>query len=85
MHPKDAGMEALRRVKANTIEKRLLTPQGLPAFHLKFYVLNARGDYAGVAMYGAYKGKPLEYAVCTEDGPKTLPVEGLMAESPIEY
>jgi N4-(beta-N-acetylglucosaminyl)-L-asparaginase len=85
MHPKDAGMEALRRVRANTIEKRLLTPQGTPAFHLKFYVLNARGDYAGVAMYGAYKGKPLEYAVCTEDGPKTLPVEGLLAESPIEY
>ncbi len=85
MAPKDAGMEALRRVKANTVEKRLLTPQGLPAFHLKFYVLNARGEHAGVAMYGAYRGRPLEYAVCTEAGPKTLPVEGLIAESPIEY
>jgi N4-(beta-N-acetylglucosaminyl)-L-asparaginase len=85
MAPKDAGLEALRRVRANTVEKRLLTPEGLPAFHLKFYVMNARGDHAGVALYGFYKGRPLEYAVCTEDGPKTLPVEGLVAESPIEY
>jgi N4-(beta-N-acetylglucosaminyl)-L-asparaginase len=85
MAPKDAGLDALRRVKANTIDPRLLSPEGLPAFHLKFYVLNARGDHAGVAMYASYKGKPLEYAVCTEDGPRTLPVEGLMGESPIPY
>jgi hypothetical protein len=25
-HPKDAGMTALKRIKANTVEKRLLTP-----------------------------------------------------------
>jgi len=85
MAPKDAGMAALARVKANTIEKRLLNPDGRPAFHLKFYVLNARGEYAGVAMYATYQGKPLEFAVCTEDGPKTLPVEGLLGESPIPY
>jgi delta 1-pyrroline-5-carboxylate dehydrogenase len=29
MHPKDAGLEALKRVKANTIEKRLLNTRGL--------------------------------------------------------
>src|SRR5436190_2991084 len=34
MHPKDAAMDALRRVKANTIEKRLLTASGNPNFHL---------------------------------------------------
>jgi hypothetical protein len=85
MSPRDAGLDALRRVKASTIDRRLLSPEGLPAFHLKFYVLNARGDHAGVAMYASYKGKPLEYAVCTEDGPRTLPVEGLMGESPIPY
>ena len=37
--PKDAGMEALRRVKANTIEKRLLDPNGNPKFGLNFYVV----------------------------------------------
>jgi hypothetical protein len=30
-------------------------------------------------------GKPLEYAVCTDKGPQTLPVEGLLGEAPIEY
>ena len=64
--PKDAGMEALRRVKANTIEKRLLTPEGNPNFGLNFYVLNAKGEHAGVSMYRS------KYAVCTENGPQTL-------------
>ena len=27
-HPKDAGMEALKRIKANTVEKRLLNARG---------------------------------------------------------
>ena len=66
MHPKDAGLEALKRIKANTIEKRLLNGRGLPAFQLNFYILNARGEYAGVSMYQS------TYAVCTEAGPKTL-------------
>jgi hypothetical protein len=43
MHPKDAGLEALRRVKANTIEKRLLN-QSNPNFGLSFYMLNAKAD-----------------------------------------
>jgi N4-(beta-N-acetylglucosaminyl)-L-asparaginase len=72
MHPKDAGLEALRRVRANTIEKRLLTKEGDPNFQLNFYVLNARGEHAGVAMY------PSHYAICTESGPQILPVEPLI-------
>jgi N4-(beta-N-acetylglucosaminyl)-L-asparaginase len=60
MHPKDAGLEALKRVKANTIEKRLLNSQGNPSFGLSFYVLNAKGEYAGVSMY-----EGATYAVCT--------------------
>src|ERR1051325_1540590 len=50
MSPKDAGIEALKRIKANTIEKRLLNPQGNPNFNIRFFVLNKRGDYAGLAM-----------------------------------
>jgi N4-(beta-N-acetylglucosaminyl)-L-asparaginase len=72
MHPKDAGLEALKRVRANTIEKRLLTREGDPNFQLNFYVLNARGEHAAVAMY------PSRYAVCTENGPQVLPVEPLI-------
>src|SRR4051795_8275859 len=41
-HPKDAGMEALKRVVANTVEKRLLNDRHQPNFGLNFYVLNAR-------------------------------------------
>ena len=44
MHPKDAGMEALKRIKANTIEKRLLNARGEPNFNINFYVLNARAS-----------------------------------------
>jgi N4-(beta-N-acetylglucosaminyl)-L-asparaginase len=70
-HPKDAGMTALKRVQKNTIEKRLLNSRGLPNFGLSFYALNAKGDYAGVSMYAA------NYAVCTDQGPKTVPTEAL--------
>jgi N4-(beta-N-acetylglucosaminyl)-L-asparaginase len=71
--PKDAGMEALRRIKSNTIEKRLLNADGNPNFGINFYVLNARGEHAGVTMYEGAK-----YAVCTEAGPQTLNCEPLL-------
>src|SRR5213075_401428 len=51
-HPKDAGMAALRRIKSNTIEKRLLNQRGEPNFGINFYMLNKKGEHAGVSMYG---------------------------------
>jgi N4-(beta-N-acetylglucosaminyl)-L-asparaginase len=75
MHPKDAGLEALKRIKANTVEKRLQKDNGDPNFNINFYILSATGEYAGVAMYG---GRNVNYAVCTEQGPKTLPCEPLL-------
>ena len=74
--PKDAGMAALRRVVANTVEKRLLNARGLPAFGLNFYVLNARGEHAGVSLY------PSKYAMCNEDGPRILETEALYEVRP---
>jgi N4-(beta-N-acetylglucosaminyl)-L-asparaginase len=71
-HPKDAAMEALRRVKENTVEKRLLNERGLPKFGLSFYVLNKKGEYVGVSMYATERST---YAVCTENGPESLPLE----------
>ena len=68
----DTALEALRRIKANTIETRLLNSRGLPNFSVDFYMLNARGEYAGVGMYAS------TYAVCTENGPQILPVEPLL-------
>jgi N4-(beta-N-acetylglucosaminyl)-L-asparaginase len=72
-HPKDAGLEALRRIRANTVEKRLLNREGNPSFGIQFYVLNARGEHAGVSMYEGAK-----YAACTEAGPQTLNCEPLL-------
>ena len=70
--PKDAGMEALRRIQKNTVEKRLLNSRGLPNFGINFYIVNKKGEYAGVSMYGA------RYAVCTENGPQTVDCEPLL-------
>ena len=77
MHPKDAGIDACKRIKANTIEKRLLNSRGEPNFNVNFYALNAKGEYAGVALY-----PNSNFAVCTEDGPKTLPSEPLLQGKP---
>jgi N4-(beta-N-acetylglucosaminyl)-L-asparaginase len=79
-HPKDAGLAALKRVQSATIEKRLLNDRGLPNFGLSFYVVNVKGDYAGVAMYAPSDRS--RYAVCTENGAETLPLEPLLEGSP---
>jgi len=75
MGPKDAGMEALRRIKANTIEKRLLNRRGEPNFNVTFYVLDAKGGHAGVAIYG---GANAVYATCSENGPENKPIDALL-------
>jgi N4-(beta-N-acetylglucosaminyl)-L-asparaginase len=78
-HPKDAGMEALRRIKGNTVEGRLLNDRGEPNFDIRFFILNKTGEHAGVAMYGAREN---QYALCTENGSEARPLEGLLEGSP---
>src|SRR6185503_6250628 len=87
--PKDACLEALKRIRANTVEKRLRKPNGDPNFNISFYALNAKGEHAGVAMYaednddrgwaGQSDGRKVRYAFCNENGPQTIPCEGLIA------
>jgi N4-(beta-N-acetylglucosaminyl)-L-asparaginase len=60
--PKDAGMEILRRIAANT-PHRLRDKQGRPNFDLTFYLLAKNGDYAGVTLWG-----PKKFAVTDEKG-----------------
>ena len=79
MGPKDAGMAALRRIQDNTVESRLLNDRGLPAFDIRFFILNKQGEYAGVAMYGSSESN---YAVCTANGAEELPLEGLLDGGP---
>lgn len=78
MHPKDAGMEGLKRIRENTIEKRLRKENGDPNFGINFYILNAKGEHAGVAMF---VGDRSRYAVCTENGPAFLNCDGLLQGS----
>ncbi len=72
MRPKDAGLEALRRIQANTVEKRLLNARGLPNFSVSFYIVDAKGEHSGVSMYAS------TYAVCDANGPRTVPTEALL-------
>ncbi len=76
--PKDAGMEGLKRIKANTVEKRLLRPDGNPNFNISFYILNAKGEHAGVIMYGDGRAR---YAVCDEGGARFVALEPLLQGS----
>lgn len=76
MSPRDAGMEGLRRIVQNTVERRLLNARGTPSFGIQFYVLNKRGEHAGVTLYPGGT-----YAVCDEGGPRDVPMEPLLQGS----
>jgi N4-(beta-N-acetylglucosaminyl)-L-asparaginase len=78
-HPRDAGMAALRQILDDTIDPRLLNGHGRPNFNVKFYVVNAAGELAGVALYG---GDAVRYAVCTENGAELRVCEGLLEGAP---
>jgi N4-(beta-N-acetylglucosaminyl)-L-asparaginase len=81
MHPKDAGIEGLKRIKANTVEKRLLNSKGQPNFNISFYIVNAKGEYACVSMYASERST---YALCTERGPESPRPEPLLSGSPTD-
>ena len=51
----------------------------LPNFGVNFYILNARGETAGVTMYpGPF------YAICNDAGPQTLSSEALLQGKPTD-
>lgn len=77
--PKDAGMEALRRIRANTVEARLLNDRGEPNFNVRFFVLDKKGRWAGVSMYHAGETR---FAVCTEQGASAPDLEPLLPGTP---
>ncbi len=78
-HPKDAGLEACRRIQKNTIERRLLNDRGTPNFNVNFYIINAKGDYAGVALYAPNANS--RFAVCDAKGARLEPIEPLLEGS----
>lgn len=83
MSPKDAAMVALRRIVANTREKRLLNPRGQPNFNVRFYALSPTGEYAGVSLYETSEhGERARFAVCDADGPRLVAAEALLPGRP---
>jgi N4-(beta-N-acetylglucosaminyl)-L-asparaginase len=79
MSPRDAGLVAMKRVVANTVDKRLLNSRGKPNFNLRYYALNTKGEYAGLSLYeSSENGKRTEFAVCTDDGPRFVPADFLL-------
>ncbi len=68
MHPKDAGMYALERVRDFCMgNERYMNEKGEIRFNLQFYVLDKQSRYAGVAMRG---GEGRFFAVCDDNGPR---------------
>ena len=49
--PEEAGLRVLKRIAEDTVEPYLQDSQGRPAFHLLFYIVNKKGQFAGVSMY----------------------------------
>jgi N4-(beta-N-acetylglucosaminyl)-L-asparaginase len=84
MAPKDAAVDVLKRIQANTVEKRLLNSKGMPRANVTFYVLARDGRHAGVSMFYRADGEPTQYAVCTENGPQTLACDSLLGDAPAD-
>jgi N4-(beta-N-acetylglucosaminyl)-L-asparaginase len=80
-HPKDAGLEACRRIQQHTVERRLLNDHGLPNFNVKFYIVNIKGEYAGVGLYAPKGGG--EFAVCDEGGARLESIEALLESAEV--
>jgi N4-(beta-N-acetylglucosaminyl)-L-asparaginase len=79
MHPKDAGMAALQRIRANTVEARLLNDRGEPNFNVRFFVIDKQGRHAGVAMY---RSGETRFALCNENGSSAPELEPLLQGAP---
>jgi N4-(beta-N-acetylglucosaminyl)-L-asparaginase len=65
--PTDACLGALERIVHATRVPYLLKPSGLPAFDVKFYAVNLKGEAGAAAIWSGGK-----YAVCRERGPAEL-------------
>ena len=72
--PKDACVEAARRVVRLTKVKRLLDDKGRPAFQVQFYATNKAGQTGAAALYAG------KYAVCDENGARHADLASLYDE-----
>ncbi|GAB4128884.1 MAG: N(4)-(beta-N-acetylglucosaminyl)-L-asparaginase [Acidobacteriota bacterium] len=55
LSPQEAGLRVLQRIAEHTVEPYLLDSRGRPRFHLQFYLVNKRGEFAGVSLWEGKK------------------------------
>jgi N4-(beta-N-acetylglucosaminyl)-L-asparaginase len=77
--PKDAGIEALRRVRASATDKRLINGRGTPRFNLSFYILSKTATVTAVAFYAGAKCVARD-----EDGTRTVVADALFPGQPFD-
>ena len=66
MSPKEAALDALKRVVRNFDSDM----DRLAQVDLLFYALRKDGEYAGAALWGPRPGaRPAQFAVCTSESP----------------
>jgi len=67
--PKDACLDALKRIAETTKEKRLLDDRGRPGFPISFYAVSKSGAYGMAAMWSLRpSGKPSQFVVADGKG-----------------
>ena len=62
---------------------RLLNDRGEPTFNINFYIVNRKGEYAGVAMYSPERNRA-RFAVCDEKGARHEMSEPLLPGAPTD-
>ncbi len=77
--PKDAAIDALRRVQSITKDKRLINSRGTPRFGLTFYVLSKSGEATGASFYSGGK-----FVVRDADGTRTIAVDNIFPGQPFD-
>jgi hypothetical protein len=81
--PREACLEALRRIARGTRERRLLDKDGRPAFGLRLYAVSKRGECGSASIWSGSKEKPARFAVADGAGARLEPCaflfEGLPA------
>ena len=65
--PTDAALEACRRIAARTLDKRLRSESGRPAFNVTIYCLRKDGLHGAASIWSGGK-----YAVQDADGARLL-------------
>ncbi len=67
--PKDACLDALKRIAETTKEKRLLDDRGRPGFPISFYAVSKAGAYGMASMWSHRpSGKAVQFAVADGKG-----------------